>query len=108
MNFGRFFVKTLIRVEFGATFYNNYNPEEINRWTAQVAGSPEFKFWPKFPQTITHIRRLINAEKQTLQLYESLSGFGSHWGNFCYSLAITSHLKVFLSLKCIWKPYRRQ
>ena len=54
-------------VEFGPTFYNIYKPEEINRWTAQVTGSPGFRFCPKFPQMITHIRRLTNAEQQTIQ-----------------------------------------
>ena len=86
-------------VEFGATFYNIYKQEEIQRWAAQVAAAPGFRFCPKFPQSITHIRRLVNAEQYTAAFYESLSGFGNHIGPLLLQLADNFTPKSFPQLK---------
>jgi uncharacterized protein YecE (DUF72 family) len=90
-------------VEFGPTFYNTYNAEEITRWAVQVGGSPEFKFCPKFPQGITHIRRLANADQITAQFYQSLSGFGSHLGPLLLQLGDNFSPKSFPQLKAYLK-----
>jgi uncharacterized protein YecE (DUF72 family) len=86
-------------VEFGATFYTIPKIDDISRWTAQVAGSPGFKFCPKFPQQITHIRRLANAEQQTAQFYEILSGFGNHVGPLLLQLGENFSPKSFPNLR---------
>ncbi|GAA4326042.1 hypothetical protein GCM10023149_28640 [Mucilaginibacter gynuensis] len=86
-------------VEFGPTFYNIYTADEIKRWTTQVADSPAFKFCPKFPQIITHMRRLANAEQQTVQFYQSLSGFGDHLGPLILQLGDNFPPKSFPQLK---------
>ncbi|GAA4326517.1 DUF72 domain-containing protein [Mucilaginibacter gynuensis] len=74
-------------VEFGATFYNAYDAEAISRWTAQVAASPDFRFCPKFPQSISHICRLLNAEEHTARFYQSLSDFGEQLGPLLLQLS---------------------
>jgi uncharacterized protein YecE (DUF72 family) len=90
-------------VEFGPTFYRFYSAAEIRQWTVQVADSPGFKFCPKFPQNITHIRRLANAEQQTAQFYESLSGFGDHLGPLLLQLGENFSPKSFPQLAAFLK-----
>lgn len=65
-------------VELGPTFYNIYKAEELRRFRDQVTGSSDFKFLPRFAQSITHVRRLVNAEEQTAKFYDSLTGLGNH------------------------------
>lgn len=67
-------------VEFGTSFYNIYTADQISRWTQQITENPEFLFCPKFPQAITHVSRLVNAEEKTANFYQSLAGFGRHLG----------------------------
>ncbi|TSD66359.1 DUF72 domain-containing protein [Inquilinus sp. KBS0705] len=86
-------------VEFGPTFYRFYSADEISQWTAQVETSPSFKFCPKFPQQITHIRRLANAGEQTTSFYQSLKGFGDHLGPLLLQLGDNFSPKSFPNLK---------
>jgi len=86
-------------VEFGPTFYNIYSAEELNKWVKQVADAPGFKFCPKFPQTITHIRRLTNAEEATAKFYQSLTAFGDHLGPLLLQLGDNFTPKSFPQLK---------
>ncbi|RFZ90217.1 DUF72 domain-containing protein [Mucilaginibacter conchicola] len=86
-------------VEFGPTFYMIYDKDQISRWTAQVSDSPSFKFCPKFPQTITHIRRLANAEIPTKDFYDSLAGFEDHLGPLLLQLGDNFSPKSFSNLK---------
>jgi uncharacterized protein YecE (DUF72 family) len=86
-------------VELGATFYKTYTLEETQRWAAQVEKSPEFKFCPRFPQMVSHIRRLLNADQQTAAFYESLKGFGNHLGPAILQLSDGFTPKSFPNLK---------
>lgn len=86
-------------VEFGPTFYNIYSADEITKWVSQVAAAPGFKFYPKFPQTITHVRRLANAEDATFKFYQSLAGFGNHLGPLLLQLSDNFSPKSFPQLK---------
>jgi len=86
-------------VEFGPTFYNIYSAEELSKWVKQVADAPDFKFCPKFPQTITHIRRLTNAEEATAKFYQSLTAFGDHLGPLLLQLGDNFTPKSFSQLK---------
>jgi uncharacterized protein YecE (DUF72 family) len=42
--------------------------------------NPGFKFCPKFSQSISHIRRLKNAEDVTTSYYEGIMAFGDKLG----------------------------
>lgn len=90
-------------VEFSATFYNIYSAGALDKWTTQAAGVPGFKFCPKFPQQITHIRRLTNAEEPTAKFYQSLTSFGSHLGPLLLQLGEKFSPKSFPSLKTYLK-----
>lgn len=94
-----FYSKSFNTVEFGPTFYNIYSADELTRWVSQVTDAPGFKFCPKFPQNITHIRRLANAEEQTAKFYQSLTGFGNHLGPLLLQLGDKFPPKSFPQLK---------
>jgi uncharacterized protein YecE (DUF72 family) len=103
-----FYSQNFNTVEFGPTFYNIYKSGEIDRWTEQVSGSPGFRFCPKFPQMITHIRRLANAEQQTAQFYESLNGFRNNLGPLLLQLGENFSPKSFPQLKAYLEALPRE
>ena len=86
-------------VEFSATFYTNYSAEDMSRWVRQAAGAPNFKFCPRFPQQISHIRRLVNADEQTARFYQSLTAFGNHLGPLMLQLGEKFSPKLFPQFK---------
>jgi uncharacterized protein YecE (DUF72 family) len=79
-NFLDEYVKHFDCIELNATFYNIYGPETIEKWKAKAETNPEFRFCPKFAQTISHIRRLKNAEEITTKYYEGIMAFGDLLG----------------------------
>jgi len=79
-NFLDEYVKHFDCIELNATFYNIYGPEMIMKWKEKAASLPGFKFCPKFSQTITHIRRLKNADEITTQYYNGIMAFGDNLG----------------------------
>lgn len=79
-NFLDEYVKHFDSIELNATFYNVYPPETIARWKEKAAVNPHFKFCPKFSQSISHIRRLKNAEELTTRYYEGIMAFGDKLG----------------------------
>lgn len=87
-------------IEFGPTFYATSSADAIQtKWVAKVQGNPDFKFCPKMPQAITHIRRLQNAGQATAQFFESLSGFGNHLGPVLMQMGEAFTPKYFEVLK---------
>ena len=86
-------------IELNATFYSIPKSEDVKRWRDQVDDRPDFKFCPRFPQAITHIRRLQNAEVQTAQFYESINGFGDKLGALMLQLGDNFGPKSFNNLK---------
>ncbi|HEY4325230.1 MAG TPA: DUF72 domain-containing protein [Mucilaginibacter sp.] len=79
-NFLDEYVKHFDSIELNATFYNIYGPETIAKWKEKANTNPSFKFCPKFSQTITHIRRLKNADEITTKYYEGIMAFGDTLG----------------------------
>jgi len=79
-NFLDEYVKHFDSIELNATFYNTYGPDTIGKWKEKAAANPNFKFCPKFPQTITHFRRLKNVEDVTTAYYEGVLAFGENLG----------------------------
>ena len=64
-------------IELNATFYRLFPKDQFEKWQEKVPES--FKFFPKITQTISHLKRLIDAEKllpeyldHTLLLKENL------------------------------------
>ncbi len=79
-NFLDEYVKHFDCIELNATFYNIYGPEVIGKWAEKANPNAHFKFCPKFSQTITHIRRLKNADEITTQYYAGIAAFGEKLG----------------------------
>lgn len=79
-NFLDEYVKHFDCIELNATFYNVYGPQVIAKWKEKAATNPNFKFCPKFSQSITHIRRLKNADEITTQYYAGIEAFGESLG----------------------------
>jgi uncharacterized protein YecE (DUF72 family) len=79
-NFLDEYVKHFDSIELNATFYQTYGPDTITKWKAKADVNPHFKFCPKFSQTISHIRRLKNAEEVTTSFYEGIMAFGDKLG----------------------------
>jgi uncharacterized protein YecE (DUF72 family) len=65
-------------VELNALFYNLQPKQVIERW-ASMAG-PEFRFCPKFSNTISHIGQLKNVEQETDLYLDHMLSFGSRLG----------------------------
>ena len=86
-------------IEFNATFYNIYSREELNKWNGQVQAQFNFTFCPKFPQTISHIRRLKNAKDATDKFYEGLKSMAGHLGPAFIQLGDNFSYKSFDDLK---------
>jgi len=79
-NFLDEYVKHFDCIELNATFYNVYPPATIAKWKEKADSNPDFKFCPKFSQSISHIKRLKNAEEVTTTFYEGIAAFGEKLG----------------------------
>lgn len=65
-------------IELNATFYNNYGPDQIRKWTEKV---PEhFRFFPKVHNYISHIKRLGNVEPQVEEFCNNVRSFEDRLG----------------------------
>src|ERR1700712_5620696 len=80
VNFLDEYVKHFDCIELNATFYNVYPPATIQKWKDKALLNPHFKFCPKFSQSISHIKRLKNAEEVTTSFYEGIMAFGDLLG----------------------------
>lgn len=65
-------------IEFNATFYKPPTPEQVQKWKEKVPKG--FKFFPKFPQTITHLKRLKNTKNEVDTFLEAISEFKNNLG----------------------------
>lgn len=81
-------------LEFNATHYRIYGPDEVRRWAGKVPpGCPDFLFLPKLLQYITHDSGFNGVEGLTAQFLEGVSAFGAHLG------------PIFLQLPEAFAPY---
>ncbi len=65
-------------IELNATFYKTPSHDQIKKWRDQVGD--DFKFCPKFPQVITHMKRLKNCEKEVDEFLSSIVKFSNNLG----------------------------
>ena len=93
------YAKNFDTIEFNATFYTIYSKEDTGKWNAQLGHAPGFTFCPKFPQTVTHLRRLKNAKEATEKFYDSLMGLYGHLGPAFLQLGDNFSYKSFDDLK---------
>jgi uncharacterized protein YecE (DUF72 family) len=76
------YVKHFNSIELNAVFYNIPKEEQIAKWAAIVAENTngDFIFCPKFSRTITHIKRLKDADFITDEYIKAISAFGKYLG----------------------------
>ena len=98
-NFLDEYVKHFDSIELNATFYNVYPPATINKWKEKADSNPNYKFCPKFSQSISHIRRLKNADDITTIYYEGIMAFGDKLGPLFLQLSDNYTPKSFPELK---------
>ncbi len=65
-------------IEFNATFYKSPSASDVIRWQGKVPQG--FKFFPKFPQTITHLKRLRNTRVEVDAFLDSILEFRDNLG----------------------------
>jgi uncharacterized protein YecE (DUF72 family) len=65
-------------LELNATFYKMPSKAQTSAWSKKVG--EDFLFCPKFPQSITHLRRLKNTTEAIERFLDGLSGFGKNLG----------------------------
>lgn len=78
-DFLKFYVKEFNSIELNAMFYRVFPKSTVEKWASFA--DDNFRFAPKMPQIVTHIRRLKNVEKDTEAILESFSGFGDKIGH---------------------------
>ncbi len=112
------YVRHFNSIELNAAFYSIPKPEQVRKWKNKAAenSTGEFLFFPKFPQIISHLKRLQNAEEATDQYLSSISEFGEFLGpcflqlsdNFGpnhlsvlekYLISLPADLNVFVELR---------
>ena len=77
-------------IELNATFYSLPSPEQVLTWKEKTP--PNFKFFPKITNTVSHFRRLINVTDVVSDYATSVLNFGDQLG------------MVFLQLHDNFKP----
>lgn len=77
-DFLELYAKLFNCIEFNATFYKSPAPAQVQKWKEKVPGN--FKFFPKFPQTITHLKRLKNTKNEVDAFLDAISEFDKNLG----------------------------
>lgn len=98
-NFLDEYVKHFDCIELNATFYQVYGAATIAKWREKADANPGFRFCPKFSQSISHIRRLKNADELTTSFYEGIMAFGDKLGPLFLQLSDNYTPKSFPELK---------
>jgi uncharacterized protein YecE (DUF72 family) len=65
-------------IELNATFYQPYGKEQFAKWREKTPGG--FKFFPKIPQTISHLKRLNDVKNLSEEFCHSVSGLEEKLG----------------------------
>ena len=76
------YVKHFNSIELNAVFYSIPKEDQIVKWREIVAAntSGDFIFCPKFSRSITHIKRLKDADHLTDEYNKAISAFGKYLG----------------------------
>lgn len=91
------YIRNFNGIELNSTHYQVYPAATIQKWTDKAAGT-DFKFCPKFPQSISHYSDLSStkAHADTDRFLDSILNFGRHLG------------PLFLQLSEKFGPQRRE
>jgi len=86
-------------VEGNTTFYRAPTRETVQKWAAQVP--EEFKFCFKFPQGITHYKRLNGVEQDVLEFLDLFDPVRSKLGPFHIQLSSQFSYREFSKLEAL-------
>jgi uncharacterized protein YecE (DUF72 family) len=91
------YIRNFNGIELNTTHYQIYPAATIQKWAEKAAGT-DFKFCPKFPQSISHYSDLSSAKAyaDTDRFLASVVNFGEHLG------------PLFLQLSERYGPQRRE
>lgn len=76
------YAKHFNSIELNAAYYKIPSIETARKWQKQASGNAkgEFLFCPKFPDSISHYKRLVGVEQITDQFLASIIEFGENLG----------------------------
>jgi uncharacterized protein YecE (DUF72 family) len=77
-DFFSYYSKLFNCIELNATYYKIPTSEQIKKWRDNV--DTNFKFCPKFPQIITHMKRLRNCEREVDEFLNAIVQFENNLG----------------------------
>lgn len=77
-DFLEFYAKQFNCIEFNATFYKSPTIADVEKWKTKVPKN--FLFFPKFTQTITHLKRLKNVDHEVDTFLKSVTAFKENLG----------------------------
>jgi uncharacterized protein YecE (DUF72 family) len=78
-DFLKHYAKHFNSIELNAMFYQTFPRTVTEKWASFA--DIDFRFAPKMPQVITHMKRLKGAEESTDKFLDSLCGFGDELGH---------------------------
>jgi uncharacterized protein YecE (DUF72 family) len=79
-NFLNEYAKQFNSIELNASFYKVPKEASVESWRLKVEEHFGFLFVPKFPKSISHFKKLKDAEEVTTRFLNAVSGFGRHLG----------------------------
>ncbi len=65
-------------IELNATFYHSPTKEQVEKWREKTP--PDFKFFPKIPQTISHYGRLLHTKERVIEFCDAIALFEEKLG----------------------------
>lgn len=77
-DFLEYYARLFNCIEFNATFYKSPSPDQVLKWKTKVP--KDFIFCPKFPQTVTHLKRLKNTDVEVGAFLEAIHEFKKNLG----------------------------
>ena len=77
-DFLTFYARQFSTVEGNTLYYGLQSPAVIGRWASMTGG--DFRFCPKFLETISHKQQLVNAAADTRAFIDSVRHFGDRLG----------------------------
>ncbi|MCX7877074.1 MAG: DUF72 domain-containing protein [Ignavibacteria bacterium] len=77
-DFVNYYVRQFNTIELNATHYRIPSESTVEKW--KLNADENFRFCPKFPQWISHIKRLKNCESETINFIDSVKRFGINLG----------------------------
>lgn len=81
-----YYAQAFPTVEINRSFYRLPTFEQFQTWATQVAPSPGFQFAIKASRSITHLKKLKDAQESVTRLLAAAKGLGEHLGVVLYQL----------------------